>query len=50
MTPTLPQSPTSRVEAYSMLAHHALSALWASSGSGRGRRLPEQCGHRAETL
>ncbi len=31
MTLTLPQSPTSRVEAYSMLAHHALSALWASS-------------------
>lgn len=31
MTLTLPESPTSRVEAYAMLAHHALSALWASS-------------------
>lgn len=31
MTLTLPESPTSRVEAYSMLAHHALSALWAES-------------------
>lgn len=31
MTLTLPESPTSRVEAYSMLAHHALSALWSQS-------------------
>lgn len=31
MTLALPESPTSRVEAYAMLAQHALSALWASS-------------------
>lgn len=31
MTVTLPDSPTSRVEAYAMLAQHALSALWAVS-------------------
>jgi hypothetical protein len=28
VTVTLPDSPTSRVEAYAMLAHHALSHVW----------------------
>jgi hypothetical protein len=31
VTLTLPQSPTSRVEAYAMLAHHALSQVWYAS-------------------
>lgn len=31
MAETLPNGPTSRVEAYAMLTHHALSALWMSS-------------------
>lgn len=31
MTLTLPHGPSSRVEAYAMLAQHALSSLWYSS-------------------
>ena len=30
-TAPLPYGPTSRVEAYSLLAHHALNELWAAS-------------------